>query len=97
MSISESEINRVIKLAHLSLSPETVAKFSEQVRGIIGHMAVLSEAPIEGLSATDPNAPSTPVQSDIVDTGFGNCASANPANMEGPFFVVPKIAGSESE
>ncbi len=97
MSISESDINRVIKLAHLSLSPETVSRFSEQVGSIMGHMAVLSDAPIADLSPTDPNSPSTPVQADKVYTGFGDCASVNPVYMDGPYFVVPKIAGSDAE
>lgn len=97
MSISEQDINRAIKLAHLTLSPETVAQFSQQVSGIIGHMAVLAEAPIAGISPTDPNSPSTPTQPDEVFTGFGDCAIVNPKYMDGPFFVVPRIAGSEAE
>ena len=52
MAISSDDVLHVARLANLSLSDEEVARMSEQLSGILEHVAALSELDLDGVPPT---------------------------------------------
>ena len=52
MAISSDDVLHVARLANLSLSDEEVARMSEQLSGILGHVDALAALDLKGVPPT---------------------------------------------
>jgi len=52
MAISSEDVLHVARLANLPLSDEEVARMSEQLSGILGHVEALSQLDLDGVPPT---------------------------------------------
>lgn len=94
MALTNQEIERVAKLARLSLSPDEVEQFRGQLSTILGYIEKLQTLDVSGVepTANGIGAEATPLREDVVRPGLTQEeALANAPAKAGPFFLVPKI------
>jgi len=92
-TLTEADVKHVAKLSRLKLSDADVARYSGQLTSILGYVAQLSEANVEGVA---PMAHPLPLHNvlreDVVLPSLSvEQVLANAPGKEGPFFTVPKV------
>ncbi len=94
MTLSESDLNRVIQLAHLDIDAALKQKYLDQLGHVLTHMDVLNKAHLDGVTPmTDVLGIPTPLRDDT-PVVFDPKAVLDQAPMvENGYFVVPKILG----
>lgn len=97
--ISREEVERVARLARLSLSDEQADRMAGELDTILGYVEQLEEVDTEGVEPTSHAIPlATPLRPDEeIATIDPELAVANAPEHEGSAFVVPKVIESEDE
>lgn len=97
MSLNESDVKKVAKLARIAISDEDVPHLMKELNGILGWIEQLQEVDIEGVEAMTSSVDvALPMREDILaegPTGGGKPEQivANAPKTEDHFFVVPKV------
>jgi len=95
--IDEAQVRHIAHLSRLKLTDEEIARFGEQLGGILEYFTKLNEVNTEGV---EPTAHPLPVHNvfreDVPQTPIGvERALANAPARETPFFKVPKVLDQE--
>ncbi|GLK80607.1 Asp-tRNA(Asn)/Glu-tRNA(Gln) amidotransferase subunit GatC [Methylopila turkensis] len=93
MSVDESTVRRVAKLARIAVEDHEVPKLKTELDAILAFVEELSELDVDGV---EPMTSVTPMRlrlrEDVVDDGENaERVLANAPAREGDFFVVPKV------
>ncbi len=96
--IDEKQVRHIAHLARLKLTDEEVARFCEQLSGILEYVEKLGEVNTEGV---EPTAHALPVCNVFRDDVPGASLSpeqalANAPAKDPPFFKVPKVLDQET-
>ncbi|MGH7460213.1 MAG: Asp-tRNA(Asn)/Glu-tRNA(Gln) amidotransferase subunit GatC [Longimicrobiales bacterium] len=99
MAVTRDDVLHVAKLARLDLSHEEVTLFTQQLNGILSHVAELSVA---DTAAVPPVVSAAEWPAPLRDDLPGADALAFPAvelspHHEAGFFTVPRLAALDSE
>lgn len=97
--ITREEVERVVALARLSLSPEETGRMSRELGAILGYVETLERLDTTDVPPTSHVLPlATPLRDDEpsepIDPGL---AVSNAPQHEGSAFVVPKVIEGEEE
>jgi len=97
--ISLEEVERVVALARLSLSPEETVRMSRELGAILGYVETLARADTTDVPPTSHVIPlATPLRDDEPDEPMDpRLAVSNAPQHEGSAFVVPKVIEGEEE
>ena len=98
-AISREEVQRVVALARLSLSPEESERLTRELGAILGYVETLSRIDTTDVPPTSHVMPlATPFRDDVPDAPIDpDLAVANAPQREGSAFVVPKVIEGEEE
>lgn len=93
MAIDPKTVQHVVRLAHLELSDEDLARYGSQLGAILDYVAQLEKLDVEGVEPLAHAAESSGVFREDVP---GPClpreeALKNAPERTGDFFVVPRI------
>ncbi len=94
MALTNEQIEKVAKLARLSLSPDETEEFRQQLSTILGYIEKMQALDVEGISPTAHavEVDSTPLREDVVAPSLSpEEALANAPARSGNFFLVPRI------
>lgn len=97
MSLSESDVKKVAKLARIAISDDDVPHLKEELNGILDWIEQLNEVDIDGVEAMTSSVETRlPMREDALaegPTGGGqpDAIVANAPKTEDHFFVVPKV------
>lgn len=99
MSVTPEEVMHVAQLARLELSADEVRLFTEQLNGILAHVAVLEAADVESVgSVYAPADWPAPLRPDLpgADSLAAAPESLSKQWMSG-FFTVPRLAALDAD
>ena len=93
MSVDQTEVRRIARLARIGVSDEEVPRLQNEINAMLGFVAQLREVPVEGV---EPMTSVIPMRmkwrADIVsDQAGADVIVANAPAGEGHFFSVPKV------
>jgi aspartyl-tRNA(Asn)/glutamyl-tRNA(Gln) amidotransferase subunit C len=93
MGLTREEVLHIAQLARVGLSDEDVAKFQEQLGGILAHFEALQALDTEGVEPTAyPLALESVMREDEVQAGLSQeAALANAPQVEGGMFKVRAV------
>jgi aspartyl-tRNA(Asn)/glutamyl-tRNA(Gln) amidotransferase subunit C len=93
MSVDESTVRRVAKLARIAVADQEVAKLKGELDAILAFIEELSELDVEGVKPMTSVIPtSVRLRDDVVnDGGDPEKVLMNAPAREADFYVVPKI------
>ena len=93
MSVDESTVRRIAKLARLALEEERVAPMAGELNAILSFVAQLEEVNVDGVPPmTSVEAHSLRLREDkVTEGGNAEALMANAPIGEDNFFVVPKV------
>lgn len=97
MSLSESDVKKVAKLARIAISDDDVPHLMNELNGILGWIEQLQEVDIEGVEAMTSSVDvALPMREDVLAEGYTGGGqpenvTANAPKTEDHFFVVPKV------
>lgn len=93
--LSEADVRHVAKLARLSLNDEEVARFTEQLRTVLGHAADVESLDLEGIEPTNhPLEIVNVLRADVVAPSLDRTeVLAQAPSVVDDRFSVPKIVG----
>ncbi|HEX6588039.1 MAG TPA: Asp-tRNA(Asn)/Glu-tRNA(Gln) amidotransferase subunit GatC [Longimicrobiales bacterium] len=98
MSVQKDDVRRIAELARLSLGDDEIARFTDQLNGILGHMDALADVDAEAAEAEAEagQEAGTPLRSEDVapDALLRAPAELATAWRDG-FFVVPRLAAQD--
>jgi len=93
MSVDESTVRHIARLARIAVSDEEVRALAPELNNILGWVEQLQEVDVEGvepMTAVIPNA--LRLREDVVtDGGIRDRVLANAPAAEHGFFAVPKV------
>ena len=98
MSVQKEDVRRIAHLARLELGDDDVARFTDQLNGILGHMDALAEVDAEAAEAeAEAGAEAgAPLRSEDVAPDALHRAPADLATAwRDGFFVVPRLAAQD--
>jgi aspartyl-tRNA(Asn)/glutamyl-tRNA(Gln) amidotransferase subunit C len=92
--VTPDVVRRIAELARLRVPEAELARWTEQLSRIVGHIDLLKQIPEEAFETPAPE-PVTPLRADAPEPGHGDEAlRANaPREMHG-FGAVPRVVGS---
>ncbi|MGA0531502.1 Asp-tRNA(Asn)/Glu-tRNA(Gln) amidotransferase subunit GatC [Hansschlegelia sp. KR7-227] len=93
MSVDETTVRRVAKLARIAVADQEVAKLKGELDAILAFVEELSELDVEGVEPMTSVIPATArLREDVVDDGEdAEKVLMNAPAREGDFYVVPKV------
>ncbi|GGY54512.1 Asp-tRNA(Asn)/Glu-tRNA(Gln) amidotransferase subunit GatC [Parvularcula lutaonensis] len=97
MSLSESDVKKVAKLARIAISDDDVPHLMNELNGILGWIEQLQEVDVEGVEAMTSSVDvALPMREDVLAEGYTGGGQpekivANAPKTEDHFFVVPKV------
>lgn len=93
MSVSDSDVKKIAKLARLRLSDAEVALYGGQLTKIIDSMAELAKADTSGVPPTTSVLGAVNVMREDEPRPFadGEALLANSPDRDGPYFKVRKV------
>lgn len=93
MSVDESTVRRVAKLARIAVSDAEVAKLRGELDAILSFVEELSGLDVEGVEPMTSVIPTAlRLRDDVVDDGEdAEKVLRNAPAREGDFYVVPKV------
>ncbi|HEY0292890.1 Asp-tRNA(Asn)/Glu-tRNA(Gln) amidotransferase subunit GatC [Hansschlegelia plantiphila] len=93
MSVDESTVRRVAKLARIAVEDEEIAKLTGELDAILAFVEELSALDVEGVEPMTSVIPtSVRLREDVVnDGGDAERVLMNAPAREGDFYVVPKV------
>jgi len=93
MSVDESTVRRVAKLARIAVSDAEVAKLRGELDAILSFVEELSGLDVEGVEPMTSVIPTAlRLREDVVDDGEdAEKVLRNAPAREGDFYVVPKV------
>jgi aspartyl-tRNA(Asn)/glutamyl-tRNA(Gln) amidotransferase subunit C len=93
MSVEESTVRRVAKLARIAVADHEVVKLKGELDAILAFVEELSALDVEGVEPMTSVIPtSARMREDVVTEGEdAEKVLANAPAREGDFFVVPKV------
>ncbi|MEM1380272.1 MAG: Asp-tRNA(Asn)/Glu-tRNA(Gln) amidotransferase subunit GatC [Pseudomonadota bacterium] len=97
MSLSESDVKKVAKLARIAISDDDVPHLMNELNGILGWIEQLNEVDIEGVEAMTSSVDvALPMREDNLAEGYTGGGqpenvTKNAPKTEDHFFVVPKV------
>lgn len=97
MSLSESDVKKVAKLARIAISDDDVPHLMNELNGILGWIEQLNEVDIEGVEAMTSSVDvALPMREDVLAEGYTGGGqpenvTKNAPKTEDHFFVVPKV------
>jgi aspartyl-tRNA(Asn)/glutamyl-tRNA(Gln) amidotransferase subunit C len=97
--ITRDEVERVVALARLSLSPDETARMARELGAILGYVETLARVDTTDVPPTSHVMPlATPLrEDDPSDPIDPELAVSNAPQHEGSAFVVPKVIEGEEE
>lgn len=95
--ITSEDVERVVALARLALSPQELARMRDELDAVLGYVAQLERVDTSGVPPTSHVVPlTTPLRADEpVAPMDAALAVANAPESEGSAFVVPKVIEAE--
>lgn len=97
MSLSESDVKKVAKLARIAISDDDVPHLMNELNGILTWIEQLNEVDIEGVEAMTSSVDvALPMREDVLAEGYTGGGqpenvTRNAPKSEDNFFVVPKV------
>ncbi len=92
MSFDQNELLKIAHLARLSLSPDEVTRFQNEIGAIVDFVAQLSEVNVAGvLPMSHAGDRSLPFREDVAEAGLGVKCISSSAGYEDGLVRVPKI------
>jgi aspartyl-tRNA(Asn)/glutamyl-tRNA(Gln) amidotransferase subunit C len=93
MSVDESTVRRVAKLARIAVEDHEVATLKGELDAILAFVEELSELDVEGVEPMTSVIPTAVrLREDVVDDGEkAEAVLMNAPSREGDFYVVPKV------
>ena len=93
MSVDESTVRRVAKLARIAVEEREIAKLTGELDAILAFVAELSELDVEGVEPMTSVMPMALRLRDdkVTDGGDAERVLGNAPAREGDFYVVPKV------
>src|SRR5687767_7303374 len=96
-AVTPDMVRHVARLSRLALDESAVPKLTEQLESILGYVAKISEADVEGV---EPMAHAVPLvnvlREDEVQPAMPvEKVLQNAPETDGPFFKVPKVIGGD--
>ncbi|MBT5856071.1 Asp-tRNA(Asn)/Glu-tRNA(Gln) amidotransferase subunit GatC [bacterium] len=96
MSISESDLDRVLKLSHLHIPDSEKADYVAQLDKVLGHMDNINQLNLDDLEPSAwANATATPARKDVVVKAELDLETNAPEWVDHSF-RVPSILGKET-
>ena len=97
--ITRGEVEHVVALARLSLTPSEIDRMAREIDAILGYVETLQGVATTGVSPTSHVIPlATPLREDRAgDPIAPELAVANAPQHEGSAFVVPAVIEGEEE
>jgi len=91
--IDEARVRQVAKLSRLKLADQDVARYANQLSGIVDYVNQLSEVNVDGVAPLAHPLPLHNVlREDVVQPSLPLAdVLANAPGKDGPFFTVPKV------
>jgi aspartyl-tRNA(Asn)/glutamyl-tRNA(Gln) amidotransferase subunit C len=95
--ISREDVERVAKLARLSLEPSEAVRAATELEALLDYVAVLEQVDTEGVPATSHVlALATPLRDDAaIESLDAEQAISNAPDHDGTAFVVPTVIEDE--
>jgi aspartyl-tRNA(Asn)/glutamyl-tRNA(Gln) amidotransferase subunit C len=93
MALTPDEVRHVARLARLALTAEEIDRMTQDLEQVLDHVAVLRQAPVEGVAPTyHVYPPADPWRADVVKPGLSREAALQnaPEAREGQI-RVPRI------
>jgi aspartyl-tRNA(Asn)/glutamyl-tRNA(Gln) amidotransferase subunit C len=93
MSLSETQVAKVARLAHIALAPAELPAMTAEVNGILGWIAKLQAVDTDGVEPlVSVSGMTLPLRADVVTAGgiADEIVQNAPEQMEN-YFVVPKV------
>jgi len=93
MAIDPATVRRIARLARLDLDDAEIAKFQQELNGILGWIEQLNEVDVTGVEPlTGAAQMALKMREDVVSDGnIPEKVLANAPERAGNFFVVPKV------
>ena len=93
MSVDAATVKRIGRLARIRVEENEVEKYQGEINAILGFVAQLDEANVEGV---EPMTSVTPMilrrrEDKVTDGGYPEKVVANAPLTEDNFFMVPKV------
>ena len=98
MAVQNEDVRRIAELARLRLGPDEIARFTDQLNSILGHMDALKEIDAEAAQAEAAAGPEAgaPLRSEAVRPDALHRTPADIAtDWRHGFFVVPRLAAQD--
>lgn len=98
-AITPEQVRRVALLARLRLSDAELERFGGQVESILGYVAKIAQANVEGVAPMAHAAGlSNVLREDIARPGLSpEDVLRNAPDTDGPFFKVPRVIGGDED
>lgn len=93
MKLSEEQVRHVARLARLSLSPDELSRYQQQLSAVLDAVDALAQVDTTGVPPTTAAGPATPhLREDVVAGELGaRAALGNAPQVEGTSFAIPKV------
>jgi aspartyl-tRNA(Asn)/glutamyl-tRNA(Gln) amidotransferase subunit C len=93
MALDPATVRRIARLARLDLDDAEIAKFQQELNGILGWIEQLNEVDVTGVEPlTGAAQMALKMREDVVSDGnIPEKVLANAPERAGNFFVVPKV------
>ncbi|NNU16678.1 Asp-tRNA(Asn)/Glu-tRNA(Gln) amidotransferase subunit GatC [Parvularcula sp. ZS-1/3] len=97
MSLSDSDVKKVAKLARIAISDDDVPHLKNELNGILSWIEQLQEVDVDGVEAMTSSVDvSLPMRDDVCAEGYTGGGqpenvTRNAPKTEDHFFVVPKV------
>lgn len=96
MAVSLDDVRHIAALARLGLTDERARALTDEMNGILGHMAVLSRVDTSGLSR-DETLPGMPLRADAgPPDGLARRPEGFAPSTRDGFLLVPRLATHET-
>lgn len=92
MSFTQTDLDRIIHLAHLNVSDDLKARFLPQIQSILGHMESINQFDLSQVApSATAFATSMPLRDDVVESAGDWMLERNAPHWSDNAFVVPRI------
>jgi aspartyl-tRNA(Asn)/glutamyl-tRNA(Gln) amidotransferase subunit C len=93
MSFDSATVQKIARLARISISDDEAEKLQGELSAILGWVEMLNEVDVEGVPPMTSVIPMSLKrrQDKVTDGGYPDKVTANAPETEDHFFVVPKV------
>jgi aspartyl-tRNA(Asn)/glutamyl-tRNA(Gln) amidotransferase subunit C len=97
--ITLAQVRHVAKLARLEMEEAELARLTQQLEGILGYVAKLSQLDVSGIEPTSHALPlSNVLREDVAEASLPlEKVLQNAPEADGDFLAVPKVIGNGEE